>query len=121
MRQLNGTSEVLVFCRPNASEPDFGVTCKHGPVECAGNVQELCAIKYTDRSTWWRFVQCQNFEGRYGVGKPETALKCAKAVGIDWEDSEVGQCAGRDASGTAEEGVQLLLESVTNTTKLGIE
>ncbi|GJE84125.1 hypothetical protein PsYK624_002010 [Phanerochaete sordida] len=107
--------------QPNASEPAFGVTCKHGAVECAGNVQELCAIKYAERATWWRFIQCQNFEGRYEVGKPETALKCARAVGIDWADSDIGRCAGPDGSGTGEEGVGLLLESVKNTTRLGIE
>lgn len=107
--------------KPNASEPDFGVTCMHGAVECAGNVQELCAIKYTERSTWWRFIQCQNFEGRYEVGKPETALKCAKAVGIDWENGDVGQCAGTDGSGKGAEGIQLLHESIKNTTMLGIE
>jgi hypothetical protein len=43
--------------RLNASEPDWGVVCKHGPDECAGNVQELCAAKYAP-SQWWDFVQC---------------------------------------------------------------
>ncbi|THH02791.1 hypothetical protein EW026_g179 [Hermanssonia centrifuga] len=105
----------------NASEPDFGVTCMHGPTECAGNVQELCALKYTPTAVWWRFVQCQNFQGRYEVGKPETALKCADAAKIDWENSGVGECAGLDASGKGEEGVQLLLESVKKTKKMGIQ
>ena len=105
----------------NASEPDFGVSCLHGRAECAGNVQELCTIKYNPTSVWWRFIQCMNFGGRWEPGKPETALKCADAVGIDWANSEVGQCAGKDASGKGEEGVRLLHESVKNTTKLGIE
>lgn len=107
--------------RVNASEPDFGVTCLHGPTECRGNVQELCAIKYTPSSTWWRFVQCQNFEGRWKVGVPDVALKCAKSSGIDWENSGVGECVGLDASGTAPEGVALLKESVLQTQKLGIQ
>lgn len=108
--------------RVNASEPDFGVTCKHGAVECAGNVQELCAIKYLQTSDWWRFVQCQNFGGRYAVGKPETALKCAGAAGIDdWENSQVGVCAGTDGSGKGGEGINLLVENVQTTAKLGIQ
>lgn len=107
--------------RPNASEPDFGVTCMHGPTECAGNVQELCALKYTPTSVWWSFVQCQNFQGRFEVGKPETALKCADVAGIDWETSDVGQCAGLDASGQGEEGLQLLLDSVVRTKVMGIQ
>ena len=80
----------------------------HGPNECAGNVQELCAMKYTDTPVWWRFTQCQNFQGRYEVGKPETALKCADAAGIDWKSSDVGQCAGIDGSGKGKEGTGLL-------------
>ncbi|KAI0701807.1 hypothetical protein BC835DRAFT_1404460 [Cytidiella melzeri] len=105
----------------NASEPDFGVTCKHGRTECRGNVQELCAIKYTATSTWWEFVQCQNQYGRYKVGEPEIALECAQRVNIDWENSGVGDCVGLDASGTALEGVGLLLESVLQTTAMGIK
>ncbi|KAI0092070.1 hypothetical protein BDY19DRAFT_990816 [Irpex rosettiformis] len=106
--------------RLNASEPDFGVTCKHGPTECRGNVQELCAIKYTPASVWWRFVQCQNFQGRWKVGEPDIALNCAKSSGIDWENSGVGECVGLDASGTAPEGVDLLKESILQTEEMGI-
>src|ERR1700722_7859140 len=43
--------------RINGSEPAWGVTCMHGPNECAGNVQQLCAEMYTP-SEWWNFVQC---------------------------------------------------------------
>ncbi|KAI0698545.1 hypothetical protein C8T65DRAFT_660543 [Cerioporus squamosus] len=106
---------------PNASEPDFGVTCKHGPQECAGNVQELCAQKHAAFDRWWEFVQCQNFQGRYEVGKPETALKCAKSAQLDWENSGVGACAGLNGDGKAEEGVRLLRENVVATKEMGIE
>lgn len=121
LHQLIHHSTSPQSCRPNTSEPDFGVTCMHGANECAGNVQELCAMKYTPTSTWWRFVQCQNFQGRYEVGKPDTAAKCANAAEIDWEGSGVGQCAGLDYSGKGEEGVQLLQESVAITKSMGIE
>ncbi|CDO71332.1 hypothetical protein BN946_scf184908.g90 [Trametes cinnabarina] len=105
----------------NASEPEFGVTCKHGPEECAGNVQELCAIKHAPTRRWWSFVQCLNFQGRSEIGKPEKALQCAKTAELDWENSGVGACAGLDGSGKADEGVRLLQQSVTTTQEMGIE
>ncbi|PIL37032.1 hypothetical protein GSI_00724 [Ganoderma sinense ZZ0214-1] len=105
----------------NSSEPDFGVTCMHGPNECAGNVQELCAIKYAPFERWWEFVQCQNFQGRYEVGKPATALKCANSAKLDWENSGVGACAGLSGDGKGKEGIDLLRESIQATKLLGIE
>ncbi|KAK2466203.1 hypothetical protein APHAL10511_001845 [Amanita phalloides] len=93
------------------SEPVFGVKCMHGPEECAGNVQQLCMAEYSP-SNWWEFIHCQNFEGRGKIGQPALAVKCAAALDIDWNGSEVGRCAGRDGSGTGEQGVKLLQESV---------
>lgn len=104
---------------PNASEPFYGVTCKHGQAECAGNVQELCAAKYHSTSEWWSFVQCQNFQGRDNIGTPETALNCANAAGINWENGKAGQCAGRDGRGT--EGIQLLQQSTRDSIAAGIQ
>ncbi|CCL99423.1 uncharacterized protein FIBRA_01441 [Fibroporia radiculosa] len=105
----------------NATEPTFGVTCKHGPLECAGNVQELCALKYADATQFWEFLQCQNYQGRDKIGLAETALQCANTAKIDWEASGVGACTGLDGSGTASEGVQLLQESVRASQELGIK
>lgn len=93
----------------------------HGPDECAGNVQELCAAKYHPLSTWWNFVHCQNYQGRFEVGKPAVALRCARSAKLDIENSGVGQCMGLDGSGKAEEGVALLQASVQATKDLGIE
>ncbi|KAG5646563.1 hypothetical protein DXG03_002866 [Asterophora parasitica] len=104
----------------DSEEPDFGVKCLHGREECAGNVQQLCVKKY-EPEVWWEFVQCQNFEGRYRVGDPDLALKCAKTVGIDWENGKVGRCAGRDGSGKGKEGVALLKKSVTLGQSLNIK
>jgi hypothetical protein len=109
-----------VIHRFDDSDPDFGVWCKHGPVECAGNVQQLCTKKYAPWPNWWEFVQCQNFEGRYEIGKPGVALKCAEAARIDWEESGVGKCAGFDGSGTGEEGIDLLKQSLQYGQDLGI-
>lgn len=108
------------ICRIDAQEPDFGVTCMHGREECAGNVQQLCAFKYADRSNWWEFVQCQNYQGRENVGRADVALKCADAAGIDWSNDGTGQCAGMDGSGTGSEGAELLKESVLHGQKLEI-
>ena len=111
----------LALHSANASEPDFGVTCKHGPTECAGNVHELCAMKYASPSAFWEFVQCQNYQGIDKIGQPETALKCASTAQIDWVNSGVGDCAGLNGSGKATEGVLLLQNSVQVTEELGIE
>lgn len=109
------------YRRIDSTQPDFGVWCMHGPEECAGNVQQLCVHKHTPFKKWWEFVQCQNYEGRYKVGEPDVAFKCAKVAGIDWEHSGAGECAGFDASGKAEEGITLLQESVILGKKLGIK
>ncbi len=104
----------------NGSDPDFGVTCMHGPNECAGNVQQLCVAKHTPMRTWWEFVMCQNYQGRGYIGNPGVAWKCARTHGIDWESSGVGHCVGLDGSGTGQEGVQLLHDSIRVAESLGI-
>lgn len=93
----------------------------HGPYECSGNVQQLCVSQYLSSVDWWEFVQCQNAQGRYKLGTPESALECARSTNIDWLGSGAGNCAGLDGSGKAEEGVQLLRESVKLTNSLGIQ
>jgi len=110
------------IARMNESDPHYGVTCMHGPEECAGNVQQLCAAKYEPFVRWWEFVQCQNQRGRTRVGKPEVALECAKAAGIHWQQSKTGECAGRNGAGRGKEfeGVALLKRSVQASESLGI-
>jgi hypothetical protein len=108
------------YFRINTSEPDYGVTCLHGAGECAGNVQQLCASKYEPLHQWWRFVKCQNKQGRENVGRPEVALQCAEIAGFDWNRSETGLCAGFEGTGKGEEGLKLLRESVKASQALGI-
>ncbi|KAJ8522982.1 hypothetical protein ONZ45_g458 [Pleurotus djamor] len=79
----------------------YGISCLHGPLECAGNIQQLCVAKHTTPQSWWDFVQCQNFNGRF-----------------EWSD--VAGCAGEDTSGRTTEGIQLLKESVLLGQELGI-
>ncbi|KAJ6539338.1 hypothetical protein B0H19DRAFT_1213306 [Mycena capillaripes] len=105
----------------NSTDGDFGVTCKHGLGECAGNVQQLCVAKYASPSAWWEFVQCQNSHGRFQVGLPDVAFKCAETAGIDWEASGVGNCASLDGSGKGAEGLALLRKSLSRGKALGIE
>lgn len=92
----------------------------HGPDECAGNIQQLCVNKHAPFSNWWEFVKCQNFQGRFNIGTPEVALKCAATAGVDWDNGGAGQCAGLDGSGKGEEGVALLHDSVLLGKSLGI-
>ncbi|KAL1701424.1 hypothetical protein EV121DRAFT_212143 [Schizophyllum commune] len=112
--------ELLYIGQIDDSDEEFGVTCKHGPEECAGNVQQLCVKKYAP-DQWWSFVHCQDYQGKAKIGHPDIALKCAKIAKIDWEESGVGECAGLDGSGRGQEGVELLKESVKVSKTLGIE
>jgi len=106
----------------NASDAEFGVTCPHGRDECAGNVQQLCVAKHAPMEKWWEFVRCQNYQGRDVIGRSDVALSCARIAKIDWEGegSGVGRCAGPDGSGTGDEGIQLLRDSIRVVESLGI-
>ncbi|EUC66448.1 gamma interferon inducible lysosomal thiol reductase GILT protein, putative [Rhizoctonia solani AG-3 Rhs1AP] len=91
----------------NASEPLYGVTCMHGEFECAGNVHELCAIAHTSsHNEWWPFMRCLNYHGRSQIGLEDVSRKCARVVGLDWDQSGIGACVSGD------EGKRLLRESV---------
>ncbi|KAH7887749.1 hypothetical protein F5I97DRAFT_1935825 [Phlebopus sp. FC_14] len=107
------------IANPNTSDATYGVTCMHGVEECTGNVHELCVAKYHAASEWWRFLQCENFQGREQIGLPETAVRCATAAGFEWESDRASQCTGDKGDG--DEGVQLLQESVKNSRRSGIE
>jgi hypothetical protein len=93
----------------------------HGEIECAGNVQQLCTQKYHPTELWWKFVQCQNAAGRYEVGKPELAQKCAAEVGIEWDGTPVDQCAVVGRNGASQEGRTLLRESAITTAAMNIK
>ncbi|KAF7352795.1 hypothetical protein MVEN_01246300 [Mycena venus] len=96
---------LIYVAKLNSTDTEFGVTCMHGPMECAGNVQQLCVSKYASPNAWWEFVQCQNSHGRYQVGIPELTLQCARNMG----------------SGKGEEGIELLRESLLLGQTLGIK
>ncbi|MEW5301913.1 MAG: hypothetical protein WDW36_004737 [Sanguina aurantia] len=69
---------------PNGKAP----TCKHGPSECQGNIQQLCLAQYaaSDRQLL-DFVLCQNAQ-RDDIGSQALARSCAvAAAGITDEET----------------------------------
>lgn len=92
----------------------------HGIYECSGNVQQLCAAKHLPYPVWWQFVRCQDKQGRYALGTPESALTCVAALKLDWEHSPFAKCVGASGDGHGLEGVQLLRNSVLKTAAAGI-
>jgi len=105
---------LLYVAKLDESEPT-GVNCKHGPLECIGNIHQLCLAKYAkESSVWWPFIQCSNYQGRATIGTENAARHCAQVAGIDWVESGVAECVA------GEEGPRLLRESVVRGQGLGI-
>jgi hypothetical protein len=70
-------------------------------------VHELCAVAHTSsHREWWPFLRCLNYQGRNHIGDEGTSRKCARIVGLDWDQSGIGACVEGD------EGKRLLRESV---------
>lgn len=65
---------------------------------------------------YWSFTLAQNFIDSSRTGDLDYAKQCAKAVGVNWEESGVAGCVGEagadDATSGGKEGQALLLESV---------
>ncbi|GJJ07105.1 hypothetical protein Clacol_001305 [Clathrus columnatus] len=111
--------DLSFIAKKDSSDATYGVTCMHGVEECAGNVQELCAIHLTqNQKQWWSFVQCLNYEGRWNVGNIDLAEKCAGVAEIPWEDE--GEESGMKTCIESDVGKNLLVSSLTQTQKLGI-
>lgn len=99
----------------NASDTTYGVTCRHGVLECAGNIQQLCTAQRFPSRTWWPFVQCMNDHDRSEIGTDAVAEECSLAVGHRYDGREgVAQCA------RGEEGTTLLKKSIENTRGLNV-
>lgn len=111
--------------RITPQEPVFGVTCRHGPEECTGNIHELCAMDVAaTQQDWWQFVQCLNFEGRQHVGEEDLAVRCAGVANIQWEDTledeKVVRHGLRNCIHDEKKGRRLLKASAKHTERLGI-
>ncbi|KAF8059432.1 hypothetical protein HT031_005237 [Scenedesmus sp. PABB004] len=59
-------------------------TCKHGPAECAGDLQQLCVQAHSKAYVDWpfRFALCSTRHGVEAVGEFANVAACLKAAGI---------------------------------------
>jgi len=96
-------------------EKPYGMVCKHGALECAGNIHQLCVQSHVPSLlTRYSFLTTQNYLAPSRIGELDYAKRCAAAVRIDWEGSGVAKCVqGR-------EGTRLLKESAERTKEMGV-
>ncbi|GFR40472.1 hypothetical protein Agub_g1035 [Astrephomene gubernaculifera] len=87
LRSVHSIADIRTVYIANQAQ-DGGIACMHGPDECAGNVQQLCAAKYgrqgvqagTDPfSLGWSFIMCQNANFT-DVGSPALAEACLQSA-----------------------------------------
>ncbi|TPX71408.1 hypothetical protein SpCBS45565_g01152 [Spizellomyces sp. 'palustris'] len=63
-----------------------GLTCKHGPSECQGTLQQLCMRHlHPDPKIWFNYILCTNRDYR-AIPDRERAEGCARAVGVEFEE-----------------------------------
>jgi hypothetical protein len=89
------------------TDPDDGVSCRHGPNECLGNILQLCAAKiYPDPKQNLGFAMCM--EKRYEL-IPQRSLieECAAEYGLEF--GKLNDCASKEDGSF---GVGLLRDSV---------
>jgi len=85
-------------------------TCLHGPTECVGNTQQLCAQSiYGNTSTpstlsWWSFAMCQS-QTRTQI--PDNAQSCANTLSLSFP--KISACTN------SSQGALLLQESFNRT------
>ncbi|KAF9987996.1 hypothetical protein BGZ75_010190 [Mortierella antarctica] len=91
------------------------VKCMHGPLECAGNKQQLCFKKFFPaHETWFSFVLKMNSHRPSRIGEEDYAREIGEMiVGNSALLDKVGECA------RGEEGLDLLIASVENTKRQG--
>ncbi|KAG9246564.1 hypothetical protein BJ878DRAFT_533159 [Calycina marina] len=92
-----------------------GVSCKHGPEECMGNIIELCAAElYPDPKTYLGFTMCL---ARDYQAIPQQSLveDCALEHNIDF--SKLNECAVKDDGGHA---METLRNSVRRSIDAGV-
>jgi hypothetical protein len=100
--------------QPTHGADGDGVTCKHGPSECLGNIIELCAAEvYPDPKIYLGFTLCLS---RKYADIPSKSLveDCAMEHGIDFE--KLNDCASKDDGGF---GMGLLRDSCARSIEVG--
>ncbi|GAO52783.1 hypothetical protein SAICODRAFT_20148 [Saitoella complicata NRRL Y-17804] len=89
-----------------ALTPTNDITCKHGPTECLGNIQQLClAQSYPNPHLSLPFILCQNLNQSQ---IPQNGAACLVFLGLDlkkWEQCVEGD-EGRGLLITSARGVQ---------------
>ncbi|KAF9922849.1 hypothetical protein FBU30_007015 [Linnemannia zychae] len=111
------------------------VTCKHGPLECAGNTQQLCFKEYfPDYKVWFPFVTTMNSWQPARIGEPRYAREVAEKV-LELEQRRMGRLQydqakkmreqevllGKvDECSKGKQGFELLVKSVQYTLDQGI-
>ncbi|KAG1671369.1 hypothetical protein FOA52_002979 [Chlamydomonas sp. UWO 241] len=98
-----------------SDEPGVPPVCKHGPIECAGNVQQLCVQMHAPAALW-PFVRCQDASPQ-DIGEPPLAKKCLDEVAALVSDKESYNCMSCFKDG---EGASLLAASGRKTRDLGV-
>ncbi|KAG0304303.1 hypothetical protein BGZ98_005684 [Dissophora globulifera] len=94
------------------------VTCKHGPLECAGNTQQLCFKKYfPDPKVWVPFVVTMNSWVPNRIGEPEYAREVAEEIVGEGDSDVLDQV---NACGKGREGFALLVASIQHTIDHGV-
>ncbi|KWU41379.1 actin-related protein ARPC3, partial [Rhodotorula sp. JG-1b] len=89
------------FPKRKNSSALYDATCKHGDIECRGNIQQLSSLQ---------FVQCLNYGELSRIGTDNAASACAKVVGHNWDAREQHCVDGK-------RGRKLLRKSVKRTHK----
>ena len=77
----------------NESAPNSGAfVCRHGPGECTGDMQQLCAKELDtsqpaegDLPVWFQFALCQS---NSSASIPANGQACAEEVGLDWNNMQ---------------------------------
>ncbi|KAI7880384.1 hypothetical protein K492DRAFT_195218 [Lichtheimia hyalospora FSU 10163] len=111
--QVPVSLDVNYIAQANQSE-EYQHTCKHGPTECLGNIQELCFKHvYPDYHQWFEFDLCLN-EKYESIGTGTgLAEDCAGQLELSFEP--VKDCIESD------KGLELLTKSVERTQSLGVQ
>ncbi|EXX75002.1 hypothetical protein RhiirA5_352525 [Rhizophagus irregularis] len=86
------------------SSATYGATCKHGDLECNGNIQELCFQEVnSNQLTFFNYLMCihRSFDR---IGSHEWAKQCSEEVGQDYDP--IDKCVNSDT------GLNLFIKSV---------
>jgi hypothetical protein len=106
--QPTQTGPQLYYIGDTSATP---ATCMHGPNECLGNKEQMCArdLSTTSTDAWYCFVLCQD---KSQSKIPSNGESCATECGIDWK--KVSTCYKADAAEAA------LVKSMEHSDEMGI-